>query len=212
MTPTPTGQGPAVLHFGVVTRSDGCVFCCEPACSGEPTPTPEFDSFGRQVFEVPPSQFIIVVEAARGTNGLSVAAALTAQPPDGRPDLQIQSVVPLGNGSVEICDTGQPPSGGGVPAISPPSFAPGDPFVTAALLDFACRFQVFPRSGPCTIIDASGQFGYIESAATIQFCSTVAAMTAAFPPGDAILSVRVRDVGGETGPEAQIVLRVRGPS
>lgn len=177
---------------------------------GLPTPTPVLDALGRQVFEAPASQFIIVVEAAPGANGAAVGSSLGAVAPDGRPDLQIQSSVTLGNGSLTVCDKGPPPLGGGIPAINPPSFALGEPLVTDALLDFACRFDVHQRSSPCTVLDATGQPGYIEPAATLQFCNIVAA-TAALPPGDALLTVRVRDRGGELGPAREIVVRVTAP-
>lgn len=162
------------------------------------------------MFDVTSGQFIIVVEAKPGISGRSVGTLLTTPGLDGRPDLQIQSSVPLGNGSVAICDTGAPPVGGGVPAIVPASYDPNSTFVTNALLDFACRFEAFSRAAPCTLV-GSATFGFVQPAATAQFCDTVAA-TSAFPLGEAVLSVRVRDVDGQSGPVEQIVVRVATPT
>lgn len=130
---------------------------------------------------------------------------------DGRPDLQIQSTVDMGDGSLDVCDTGSPPFGGGVPGVDPPSFEPNDPFLTGAFVDFACRFEVFSRADPCTIVHPTGQSGFVSSTGLVQYCDIVAA-TAEFPPGEALLTVRVRDIDGETGPAEQIVLRVATPT
>lgn len=163
------------------------------------------------MYDTRSGQFIIVVEAARGTSGANIATSLLASGEDGRPDLQIQSSSPLGDGSTKVCDLGPPPIGGGVPALVPPRFDPNDPLVTNALLDFACRFEVFPPSAPCTVTEPTGQNGFIHPETTLQFCDTVAA-TALFPTGETVLSARLRDINGETGPESQIVVRVATPT
>ena len=82
--------------------------------------------------------------------------------------------------------------------------------VTAGLTDFACRFEQFSQSSPCTFIDATGDPKLISDA-TIQFCDFVAT-TALFPPGDSILTTRLRDTLGNVGPTAQIVVRVATPT
>jgi len=166
---------------------------------------------GRRVYDTRSGQFIIVVEGLRGASGANVGNSLMPTGLDGRPDLQIQSTNSQGNGSVAVCDTGTPPFGGGIPGINPPRFDAGDAFVTNALLDFACRFEVFTRSAPCTIIDSTRQTGFIEPAATVQFCDIVAA-TAEFPPGETVLTTRLRDASGQVGPAAQIVVRVATPT
>jgi len=117
----------------------------------------------------------------------------------------------MGNGSLVVCDTGQPPIGGGVPGIDPPNFTPGNSFVTNALNDFACRFEAFSRADPCTRVDATGGSRMIDSNADVQFCDIVA-RTATFPPGESLLSVRLRDQIGNLGPTAQIVVRVATPT
>lgn len=198
-----------MLTLSILSRVDGCVFCCEVGCQGFPTPVPFFDGQGRQVFQALTGQFMIVVEGARGASGLNPGSSL--QPGlGGRPDLQIQSTRSLGNGSLAVCDA-QPPNAGGVPAINPPSYNPDSPFVTNALNDFACRFEVFPRSSPCTRVDASGESRYINTAADLQYCHTVS-RSAMFPPGESILTVRLRDAIGNVGPTAQVVIRVATPT
>jgi hypothetical protein len=198
-----------VTSFAVLPRIDGCVFCCEASCQSIPTPTPVLDQEGRQVFDMRTGQFLIVVEGVRGLSGFPPSRNL--EPGfDGRPDLQIQSTRPMGDGSATVCDTGQPPVGGGVPGIFPPTFNPASPFVTGALMDFACRFESFDRSSPCTLVGPA-QFGFIDPAAESQFCDIVAA-TAVFPPGESIVTARLRDALGNVGPSKQIVIRVATPT
>ena len=81
-----------------------------------------------------------------------------------------------------------------------------------ALNDFACRFDPQASAAtPCTILDASRDPHLINQSATVQFCDFVG-KTAVFPPGDSILSVTLRDLAGNTGPTAQIVVRVATPT
>lgn len=197
--------------FGVLNRIDGCLFCCEASCATTPTPTPKVDVFGRRVFDVKAGQFLIVVEGKAGPSGVLPADSVMPEPPDGRPDLQIQSTTALGNGSPAICDTGVPPAGGGVPGINPPSYAPLDSRITDALVDFACRFEAFDRGSPCTRSDSTGDSKLADSTSTVQFCNAVAS-AASFPPGESILTVRLRDREGNVGPTKQIVVRVATPT
>jgi hypothetical protein len=201
-----------VTAFLVTARLDGCLFCCELSCQGEPTPVPRFDAQGRRVFTVPSGQFVIVVEAKPGKSGLRVGTSLEPGI-DGRPDLWIQNNRDLGNGSTRVCDTGPASQGGGgVPGVVPPRFDIDDAFVTDALNDFACRFDPsISSANPCTILDPSREPRLVDPQSTAQFCDFVAA-TAAFPVGANILTVTVRDVGGNTGPTAQIVVEVATPT
>lgn len=99
-----------------------------------------------------------------------------------------------------------------MPGLDPPSFASGDPFVTDVLTDFACRFDSsVSAAAPCTIMDPSREPRLVTSSALVQFCDFIAA-TASFPAGDTILSARLRDVTGNIGPTAQIVVRVATPT
>lgn len=130
---------------------------------------------------------------------------------DGRPDLQVQVDRALGNGSAAVCDTGAPPVGGGVPAVVPTRFDGGDGAVTAALNDLACRFETFDRAAPCTRTDVTGEGRFVDPTTDRQYCNIVAS-TAEFPPGDTLVTARLRDTGGNVGPTAQIVVRVASPT
>ncbi|GIW45406.1 MAG: hypothetical protein KatS3mg077_2688 [Candidatus Binatia bacterium] len=201
-----------MTRFLPVARLDGCVFCCEIECQTWPTPTPEFDLQGRQVFRMSSGQFLIVVEGRPGLSGKALGTSL--QPgSDGRPDLWIENDRDLGNGSLTVCDTGPPSEGGGgVPGVNPPRFDPGDDFVTDALVDFACRFDPYISvNAPCTIVDVTRDPKLLDATSTWQYCSAVTA-TMAFPPGENVLSVALRDVSGNTGPTAQIVVVVATPT
>jgi hypothetical protein len=188
------------------------VFCCEARCRRTPTPTPAFDSEGRRIYQAKSGQFVIVVEGRPGSSGAPVGVSLDPGV-DGRPDLQIQNTRNMGNGSLTVCDTGPASAGGGgVPGINPPRFDPGDLFVTNALNDFACRFDPsVSNAAPCTILDEGREPRLVVASSTAQFCDFVAA-TAAFPPGENLLTVRLRDVLGNPGPTAQIVVRVPTPT
>ncbi|HVO22317.1 MAG TPA: hypothetical protein VMW56_01670 [Candidatus Margulisiibacteriota bacterium] len=218
--PTPTGQGPQILYAGIV-RSDYCVFCCDVSCARTPTPTPAFDAQGRQIFKVGSgAQFVIVVEAAAGLSGVLPGRSLTPVPPSNRSDLQIESTSNLGaNPTTKVCDTGPAPQGGGIPGINPPSFDDTNQMITDALNDFGCRFGVFNvgsgsnATGPCTKVDATQDPQLVTRNAppgTVQFCDQVATV-AAFPPGDSVVTVKVRDANGNLGPSKQIVIRVATP-
>jgi len=170
------------------------------------------DGQGRRIYSATSGQFIIVVEGRPGASGQEVGRGTDELGIDGRPDIQVQSTRNIGNGSQRVCDLGPASQGGGgVPGIAPPSFDPSDPMITDALADFGCRFQQLAPSMPCTLTDASGEAKLINAAASTQFCSFGAATTL-FPPGDTILSARLRDRAGFVGPTAQIVVRVATPT
>ena len=59
--------GPVIRAFRPV-RSDGCPGCCEFICQGTPTPAPELDPQGREIYRYPSGQFLLVVEAGPGTS------------------------------------------------------------------------------------------------------------------------------------------------
>jgi hypothetical protein len=201
-----------VVFFGVITNVDGCLFCCSSSCSRTPTPTPAFDAQGHRIYSTRSGQFVIVVEGAPGASGVQPGKSVQPTGADGRPDVQIENTRDLGNGSPAVCDTGPASSGGGgIPGINPVSFQAADSVITDALNDFACRFEQFSPGAPCTFVDASGEARLVNGNATIQFCD-FAATTALFPPGDSLLSVRLRDTLGNLGPTAQVVVRVATPT
>lgn len=164
------------------------------------------------MFETKTGQFIVVVEGRPGLGGFPVGVQTTVTNPADLPAVQVQNVQPLGNGSPAVCDTG-PPSvgGGGVPGINPPSFDVMVPAYHAAIRDLGCRFQAFSPSSACTILDLTRESRTVSPLATQQFCNIVAA-TATFPPGENVVTARLADVLGRTGPTKQIVVRVATPS
>jgi len=206
-----------VLTLAVV-RQDYCSFCCDTSCARTPTPTPFYDAQMRQIFPVIKGgyDFVLVVEAVPGFANATPGASLTPAPNTGRPDLQIESNRDMGsNPTAKVCDTGPASQGGGgIPGIDPPNFSPDNQMVTDAMNDFACRFQSFTATAPCTKIDATLDPKLLSPGAplsTVQFCDLVSSV-AAFPPGDSIVTVKVRDVNGNLGPAKQIVIRVPTPN
>ncbi len=133
------------------------------------------------------------------------------------PDLQIEVSNPLGNGSPAVCDnTGA--NAGGVPAIFPPDFTPTQTNINI-VTDFACRFlngngQPIGRAmndgcvntGNCP--NAEGEC-YANSASRMQFCAAIQSADQ-FPVADTLVTARLRDVNGNVGVPAQIIIHV-GP-
>jgi hypothetical protein len=155
---------------------------------------------------------LLVVEGAPGPSGLLPGSSLMAMPPSNRADLQIQNTKPMGNGSPAVCDVGPvSEGGGGIPGIDPPNFDPLNVTVTNTLNDFACRFESFSLGSACTQTDATGESRTISPLAAVQFCNIVAS-TEVLAPGENVLTAKLRDVGGNLGPTAQIVIRVATPT
>jgi len=157
-----------------------------------------------------PRNFLIVVEARSGPNHVKVGRSTFESDPEDptvRPDLQIQTDRPLGDGSPAICDK-LPGNLGGVPPINPPSYDFSSQVIADAINDFACRFQEHQRDAPCTV-DALGADNFVSSNGTQQFCfEPSVGSEVGFPSGDTVLTVRVRDIGGSLGDPLQIVVRV----
>lgn len=206
-TVTPTlGAGANVLYVGLLHADES------------PIPPTTFDALGRPVFErTNGSGFFLVVDAKPGTNGAAVgrdAYKYDANDPSVRPDLQMEVSRNLGDGSATVCDnsTGH---FGGVPGIDPASFDPTQP-ISDAFNDLGCRFDDgmhAPRGrgpeAPCTAFP-DGDFHFIDPAASVEFCGLVS-QPFAFPAGDTIVTVRVRDTSGIVGPPRQMVVRVDTP-
>jgi len=205
-TVTPTLAPGANIGFFGLLRADNTLL--------EPT---EWDPEGRPVYTRPVgSGFVIVVEAREGANGAAIGrASFEFDPfdPGARPDLQIQANRDLGDGSAEVCDNGADRFGG-VPGIDPPSFAE-TPEIAAALNDFGCRFidgsgQTLGRlPDEACVKFPDGEFRFVDPLSTVEFCATIS-RPLAFPPGDTIVTARVRDASGVAGPARQIVVRVGG--
>lgn len=199
-----------MTFLGVFTRADGCIACCDIACA-TPTPTPFFDGSGRRIYQVNGGQLLIVVEGAKGLSNQQVGQSTLPAPPDRRPDIQIETARPLGDGAHSACVGGA--GGGGVPGIDPPNFTPETPPgpLTSALTSFACQFEYHPGGSQCTWSGDPTSLGFVNSASTAQFCDVMSA-NAPFNPGDSIVTVWLRDTGGNTGPTKQIVVRVNTPT
>lgn len=173
-------------------------------------PTPiGTDKGGNPIYRVLVRQgFYLVVEAKKGAGRRSVGTTVfnwAEDDPSVRPDLQIQPARPLGNGSGAVCDRGPVPAPvGGVPAITPPSFA-GTQLVADVLNDLGCRFNVRSSSGEaCT--GSGGSFFFLGSGTDEQFCALVGTEFS-FPSGDTLLTVRVLDTIGQPGLPKSFVIR-----
>jgi len=205
----PLPFGPLVTYFGLV-HADGRLDPREPV-SFTPDGVPIYACRSLLGFG-----FRIVVEGRPGSSGAPVGAVtFNSDPrdPSARPDIQIQANRDLGNGSTLVCDTGGPaptPSPGGVPKIDPPSFA----FVqeiSDRLNDFGCRFEAFRESDFSCTLAVNGAASFVSPQSTMQFCALVSKDILTFPPGDTLLTVRLRDVQGNVGNEAKILVRVGSP-
>lgn len=188
--------GPIITHFGAA-RADG--YPVNPVNTEKGIPT-YVTSAG--------AGFILVVEAKPGIGGHEVGRRIfahVADDPTVRPDLEIISNRPLGNGDPRVCDSRRP-NIGGIPAA--PSFAETQA-ITDAINDFACRFETHNDNESACTVNASGDFAFVNPETTQQFCMAVARAWG-FPVGDTILTVRVRDVKGNPGPPKKV--RIRRPA
>lgn len=205
-TPTITATpaiGPNVLFFGLTSADDSY----QPPTATDPQGIPIYErTFG--------FGFSLVVEAERGTSGSGVGESTLAE--GGVPDLQIQTTRALGDGSPAVCDD-HAPTIGGVPAVDPPRLE--DPAAIAdPLNDFGCRFiDGTGQSGSRTcslgcVRFESGEYGCQsgDGVEKRQFCGPVP-MTLAFPDGDTLVTVRVRDKAGNLGAPARVIVRVTPP-
>lgn len=197
-TPEPT-TGPQVSYLGLA-RADATVI--EPAeILGDGTPV-----FVRSSG----SGFILVVEGRPGISGAPVGLATFREDLASLPDLQVLASRPLGDGSPRVCDNTAP--GGGVPAIDPPDFSP-TPENIAAINDFACRFvdgegrhQGVGPAEACTLFP-TGDYEFVNRSSTVQYCALVSRFFE-FPLGDTVVTVRLRDILGNVGPVARMVVRI----
>jgi hypothetical protein len=189
-TPTPP-PGPQIVFFGIAS-ADGRV----ASSLGEISPgVPVY-------FRVAGTGFKVVVEGAAGLSGQDLGFLISNSDPNDptlRPDLQIESSQPLGNGSLAVCDAG------GVPAINPPDFSVTQP-ISNALNDLACHFDVaMSRGGACTQ-NSFGATAFVSPESRGQFCLQVSS-DLQFPIGDTVLTARLRDRGGNVGPTKQLIVR-----
>jgi hypothetical protein len=193
--------GPIVTHFGAA-RADGVPV--DPV-SVDKQGIPTYSSSAG-------SGFMIVVEVKPGIGGNEVSRRIFAHVPGDpsvRPDLEIESNRDMGNGSPEVCDR-RKPNIGGIPGINPPSFAETQR-VSDALNDFGCRFETFIESDSSCTLEPNGDYSFVSKETTTQFCMMVA-RAYAFPVGETLLTLRVRDTEGNPGPTKQMrILRPPPP-
>ncbi len=203
-------SGPVVSWAGVVNQG-GCPDCCNFSCRQTPTPTPEFDSFGRRVFTRSLGRFLFIAEGAIGESLLPPSVTGTRDSRGrleglgdfDRPGMQVLFSRALGNGDPFIeCETNV---SGGVPA--------GDGLdeaaTTDAMVDAACRFEWVSSGTPCTR-NRFGGFSTMSPSTSRQFCFQVPT-AAEFPPGETVVSVQMMDRAGNVGPVEQVVVRVGTP-
>lgn len=188
-----------ITFFGI-TRADDTIV--------EPSGTAQD---GTPIFERPTGAgFNLVIEGRPGATNVAVGTVTFRE--NGPPDLQILVSKPLGDGSTRVCDR-LPPGAGGVPAIDPPMFR-DVPEVIDAMNDLGCRFldgAGQPRGrgkNDACVLKPDGGFDFVNATSTVQFCGFIDVATR-FPPGEARVTVRLRDERGQTGPPAQIILRIQ---
>lgn len=190
------GTGPRVSYIGIASPD------------GQPAPPLGTLEDGTPVyFSNAGFGFLFVVEAAPPANGSAIGTSTfdsVANDPRHRPDFQILNDRDLGDGSSEVCDDF------GIPTVDPPNFAVTQA-VADSINDLACRFEVATsRSGTCTQ-DSFGSPGFVSSRSRAQFCLPVNGLMA-FPDGDNVISVQIRDRSGLIGPLQKMVLQVaNGP-
>jgi hypothetical protein len=147
--------------------------------------------------------FVVVVEAAPGTSGAFPSQRLTDSEPGNpldRPGLQVVVDRSLGDGSREVCDQG------GVPATSPPSFAP-DPAITQVLKDIACRFFSTSNQARACTTDQFGVRRFTDPRSRVQYCMSVTSFEA-FPTGSTLVTVRALDIQENVGATAQAMVHI----
>jgi len=173
------------------------------------------DSLGRPIFQVVlPQGFFLVVEAKRGPSNLDIGTTVfnwSASDPNVRPDLEVEVDRPLGNGSSTVCDAAAPLVGG-VPAVSPAGFGLTQS-IANSLNDLGCRFS-YPFQGSATggrtsseaCTGSAGSYFFVGAGSTLQFCAQIGSELA-FPPGDTVVTARVRDVNDQPGLPRSIIIR-----
>ena len=193
--------GPIVTFFGAA-RADGV-----------PVEPQSVDKKGIPTYlSAAGSGFMLVVEAKPGLSGFEPARrvfAFVSDDPTSRPDLEIEANRDMGNGSPAVCDRTRP-NIGGIPGINPPSFAETQR-ISDAINDLACRFETFIQSDASCTQRTDGEYSFVNGDSTTQFCMIVARAWA-FPVGETLLSVRMRDSEGNPGPVKQMrILRAAEP-
>jgi hypothetical protein len=117
-----------------------------------------------------------------------------------------------------VCDRSGA-NAGGVPGVTPVTFDPTtNPNIINIVNDLACRFIDGsgapigrPSTYACVKHEPFEEYGYANPQSTMEFCSATITSAEEFPPAtDTTLTVRLRDVDGNVGAPAQIIIHV-GP-
>ena len=201
VTPTPTSFGPQITFFGLASP-DNIVY----------TPSGS-DAHGSPVYDRPVGAgFFIVVEAIPGTSGQPLGMSSLNSDLNSPPDLQIEANKNLGNGSPAICDAAGPnatQTPGGVPAIPTPNFDPHSQPIANTLNDLGCRFNLRSPLDACTRDPITAKPGFVNPDSSNQFC-TMGALGRELEcqSGDTLLTVRWRDMAGNVGNPASLVIHV----
>jgi hypothetical protein len=176
---------------------------------GQPNVPIGTDPAGRPIYSrTSEAGFLLFVEGRPGLSQLPVGTVFfnpKRNDPQALPDLIVQVSRALGDGSEAVCDV-TPPRIGGVPGTLF-DFPIVDLTTTDAVNDFACRFRVYTEPDFACTLDTGANLRFQNSSSTVQYCVLINdALT--FPPGDTIVRVRLRDIGGNTGEAAEMVVRV----
>lgn len=177
---------------------------------------------GVPIFERESHGFYLVVEGRPGGTNVPVGTSTydwSPTDPTVLPALLIEASRPLGDGSPAVCDDASPVFGG-VPAVNPPDFSTTQA-VADAVNDFACRFRDGgggtagrgPRDS-CIFFDDTASYHFVfppdpgvKHPSTIQFCGLIDTPSA-FPVGDTLVTVRIRDQDGDISAPASLIIRV----
>jgi hypothetical protein len=222
---TPVPIGPVVSFFGLAKADDTLL------------PRSGTNEDGIPVFSHPSGRdFWIVVEGKPGSDGCKVGPCAQGVPTDqldctplvsvgcvssssDLPDLQIEASNPLGSGSPAVCDRSDlTPDPGGVPGVFPVTFdLNANPNIVDIVNDLACRFvdgsgQPIGRAAnyPCVKDAQTEEYRFADPTSTVEFCAFITAVEQFPPAADTTLTVRLRDVIGNVGAPAQIVIHA-GP-
>jgi len=147
----------------------------------------------------------LIIEARPGQSGNPVGSSTYSATGD-LPDLQVLVSNPLGDGNPAVCE--QDGHSGGIPAVPNLDFA-SDSATVAAINDLGCRAydrQAKMAMGACTRTP-SGGFSLVNPVSVVQFCIPIAKAWA-FPVGDTVVAVRVRDDAGNLGPVREMLVHV----
>lgn len=178
----------------------------------------DVDALGRDVYVRSfGSGFSLIIEGRPGLDGARVGLEvfeMAPDPPTRRPDVQMIVSAALGDGSPVVCDNRSNPQGG-VPAAAPFGFQEQQP-ITDVINEMSCRIDSGARTSDrdaCTLSPRGDDFGFafVDASSKVQFCLPIA-LTWAFPVGETVVAVRLRDILGNTGDVREIVVRVLGPS